>query len=411
ASAAYADYIVENTDICTSGTTTFTYYGSFGPDSLSWNFGENAFPSAARTAGPHTVSYSSLGGKTVTLKVYKDGEEYTEVKKDIVNVVSEIEFGAYPEIASVCDGGETYLFASGYHDFVWAPADGLNTTTGNFVIANPDANTTYTVTATSGSCTAEQSVDVLVASNDDICDAYTLVPGPNGYFTNECATAQNNEPVPPEGSDGLLGCGAQDGWCSGETVIHNSVWFKFAAPDYDIVSIETRGFDNQIAVYDAGTCNDLLTGNYELIAANDDFPGRADYSASIQEMTDLVPGNTYWLQVDGSYGGVSGIFSVDINDYRLSSVEEAISESNSPYVNIYPNPNYGIFTVDYLLQELSKVTVRIYNVQGDKVFEKHIRPSRLQSETIIKPDNISKGIYILQFINNNSYFYRKFIVK
>ena len=105
------------------------------------------------------------------------------------------------------------------------------------------------------------------------------------------------------------------------------------------------------------------------------------------------------------------IFLIDINNYRLSPVDKDISENHGSYVNIYPNPNYGIFTVDYLLQDLSKVIIRIYSVQGDKVFEKHIRPSQLQSETIIKPDNISKGIYILQFINNNNYFYRKFIVK
>jgi photosystem II stability/assembly factor-like uncharacterized protein len=407
----YADFFAGNNDICLNGETTFTYYGSAGTDSLSWNFGEDASPSTANTSGPHNVSYSSLGSKTVSLKVYKDGVEYTEVKTDIVNVVSEIDFGAYPSITSVCQGGQAYLFASGNHSFEWAPADGLNQTTGSIVIASPVENTTYAVKASSGTCTSEQSVQVLVATNDNVCDAITLNEGSNGYFTNVCATPENNEPVPPDGSAGLYGCEAQDGWCSGETVIHNSVWFKFVAPDYDIVSIETNGFDNQIAVYDAGTCNDLLTDNYKLIAANDDFPGKSDYSASIQEMTDLVPGNTYWLQVDGSYGGVSGIFSIDINNYRISSADRDIAEYQNTYINIYPNPNHGVFTLDYLLEDLSKVTIRIYNVQGKMLLEKHIKPSQHKSETIISTDNLSNGIYILQFINNNNYFYRKFIVE
>jgi photosystem II stability/assembly factor-like uncharacterized protein/PKD repeat protein len=410
-SAAYADFIAGNIDICINGETKYTYYGSPGADSLKWNFGKDAFPSTAKTAGPHNVTYSSPGSKTVTLTVYKNGVDYTEVKSGIVNVVNEIEFGAYPSMTSVCQGGQVYLFASGNYNFEWAPADGLNQTTGSFVIASPVENKTYTVSATSGSCIAQQSVSVLVATNDNVCNAITLNEGPNGYFTNVCATPENNEPVPPDGSEGLYGCGAQDGWCSGETIIHNSVWFKFIAPDYDVVSIETNGFDNQIAVYKAGTCNDLLTGNYELIAANDDYPGKSDYSASIQGMTSLVPGNTYWLQVDGSYGGVSGIFSIDINNYRLSSLDKGITEYQNAYVNIYPNPNHGTFTVNYLLKDLSKITIRIYNLQGNMLFEKNIKPAQLHSETIIRPDNISKGIYILQFINNNNYFYRKFIVE
>ncbi len=409
--AAYADFLTGNIDICVNGETKFTYYGSPGADSLKWNFGDNAFPSTAKTEGPHNVTYSSPGSKTVTLKVYKNGTEYTEVKPGIVNVVNEIDFGVYPSITSVCQGDQVYLFASGNHNFEWTPAEGLNRTTGNFVIASPVESKTYSVTATSGSCTTQQSVSVLVATNDNVCDAFTLNEGSNGYFTNVCATQENNEPVPPDGSEGLYGCEAQDGWCSGETIIHNSVWFKFIAPDFDVVSIETSGFDNQIAVYEAGTCNDLLTGNYRLIAANDDYPGKSDYSASIQGMTDLVPGNTYWLQVDGSYGGASGIFSIDINNYRLSSLDKEIAEYQESYVNIYPNPNQGTFTVKYLVKDLSEITVRIYNLQGTMLFGKNIKPTQLQSETIIRPDNISRGIYILQFINNNNYFYRKFIVE
>ena len=409
-SAAYADYLVANTDICINATTKFTYDGSPGIDSISWNFGSGASPATAKTTGPHNVSYSSAGRKTVTLKVYKGAVEYSEVKTDIVNVVSEIDFNVYPQLTALCSGEQVHMYATGNHNFQWAPATGLNTTTGSHVIAGPATNTTYVITATSGSCTTDKSVHVLLATNDNICDAITLSEGANGYFTNKCATAEDNEPVPPEGSTGLVGCESQDGWCEGETAIDNSVWFKFVAPGYDIVSIATGGFDNQVAVYKAVTCNDLLTGSYELVAANDDFPGKYDYSASIQEMTDLVAGDTYWLQVDGSYGGIEGICSININNYRLSAVDKEFNDYENSHVNIYPNPNNGIFTINYSLQDMSDVIIRIYSVQGNIVFEKHIKPSQLKSETIIKIANIPNGIYILQFINKDSYLYRKFIV-
>jgi photosystem II stability/assembly factor-like uncharacterized protein len=409
-SATYADYTVQNPEICINASTKFTYAGSADIDSISWSFGSGASPSSAKTTGPHNVSYSTAGRKTVALNVYKNGVEYSDVKADILNVVNELDFDVYPEMTALCAGGEVHLYAGGNHNFTWAPATGLNTTTGDHVIASPSQKTTYVVTATSGSCTAEKSVSVLLSSNDNVCDAITLNEGANGYFTNICATAEDNEPVPPKGSTGLYGCESQDGWCEGETIINNSVWFKFTAPDYDIVSIATSGFDNQIAVYKAGTCNDLLTDNYELIAANDDFPGRADYSASIQQMTGLVPGDTYWLQLDGSYGGVEGICSIGLYNYRLSSDNNDLHEYRTDHIGIYPNPNYGIFTVNYTLHDLSEVTIKIYNIQGKKMMEKKVRPTQLENETIINAGALPKGIYILQLINRDNYMYNKFIV-
>jgi photosystem II stability/assembly factor-like uncharacterized protein len=409
-SATYADFTVKNTDICINASTKFTYAGSADIDSISWSFGSGASPSSAKTTGPHNVSYSTTGSKTVDLKVYKAGVEYNDVKTDILSVVSELDFDVYPEMTALCADGEVHLYAGGNHDFTWAPATGLNKTTGDHVIASPSQKTTYVVTATSGSCTAEQSVSVLLASNDNVCDAITLNEGANGYFTNICATAEENEPVPPMGSTGQYGCESQDGWCDGETTIDNSVWFKFIAPDYDIVSISTKGFDNQIAVYKAETCNDLLTDNYELIAANDDFPGMADFAACIQEMKDLVPGDTYWLQLDGSYGGVEGICSIGIYNYRLSSADGELHEYRNDHLDIYPNPNSGIFTVSYTLQDLSEVTLIIYSIQGSKVMEKRVKPSQTETETVINAGSLPKGIYILQLINRDNYMYNKFIV-
>lgn len=406
-SDAYADFTVENTLLCSNTATEFTYYGSAARDSMVWNFGSNATPATAKTTGPHSVSYSTNGMKTVTLSVYLDGVEYTETKTDIIEVTDEIDFFVSPDRASLCESSTAHLFASGNFDFVWSPSDGLVQTTGNHVIANPSQSTTYTVTATSGSCNAQKTVDVIVSSNDDICDAITLYEGLNGPFTNECATAETNEPVPPAGSSG---CSSQDGWCAGETNIDNSLWYKFVAPDEAVISIETDGFDSQIAVYDAETCSHLLTYDYTLIAANDDFPGKTDYSGCIQELTTLIPGRTYWVQVDGSYGGVTGMFTIRINNYRLSPVRERYYNENIS-VNVYPNPNPGVFTVEYSLEELSDIVLKMYKIDGTMVYEKHLIPSQLNSIHNIELDNISDGIYILQFTHDGGDVYRKLLVK
>ena len=213
--------------------------------------------------------------------------------------------------------------------------------------------------------------------------------------------------APPAGSSG---CSSQDGWCAGETDINNSLWFKFVAPDYDVISIETDGFDNQIALYDAETCNHLLNDDYTLIAANDDFPGKEDYSACIQELTTLVPGRTYWLQVDGSYGGVTGIFTIKINNYRLSPVNEKYYNENTT-VNVYPNPNSGAFTVDYSLEEMSDIVITMYHIDGTLVYEKHLKTSQLVSSHNIEIDGLSSGIYILRFNYDGGEILRKLLVK
>ena len=406
-STAYADFIVENTLICTNATTEFTYYCTASIDSLKWDFGSNASPATAKTTGPHTVSYSADGMKTVSLSVYRFGVEYTEVKTEIIEVANEIDFYVSSDNASLCEGSEVHLFATGNYDFVWTPSQGLNQTTGSHVIANPDQQTTYTVTATNGSCNTQKTVDIMVATNDDVCDAITIIEGLNGPFTNECGTAQINEPAPPAGSSG---CESQDGWCDSELHIDNSMWFKFVAPDYDVISIETDGFNNQIAVYDAESCSDLLSGAYTLVAANDDFPGKDDYAGCIQELTDLEAGKTYWVQIDGSYKAAIGLFTIKINNYRLSPVSESYYNENMS-VSIFPNPNSGVFTIECSIEKLSDIVIKMYSIDGSIVYEKHLIPSQLESIHNIKIDNITKGIYILQLSHDGSDIFRKIFIK
>ena len=77
---------------------------------------------------------------------------------------------------TICNGGSgTTLTASttgstGTVTYAWSPADGLNTTSGATVTANPTVTTTYTVTATAtdGSCTATATKQVTVTVNNPV---------------------------------------------------------------------------------------------------------------------------------------------------------------------------------------------------------------------------------------------------
>lgn len=54
---------------CTNQSMTFTSTATGTINTYAWNFGAGASPATANTAGPHNVTYSSGGSKTVTLTV------------------------------------------------------------------------------------------------------------------------------------------------------------------------------------------------------------------------------------------------------------------------------------------------------------------------------------------------------
>jgi gliding motility-associated-like protein len=67
-----ADFVTNPVDnICIGQTVVFTDNSTFpnGSDGFAWNFGVGATPQVASGPGPHTVTYSSLGTKSIALTV------------------------------------------------------------------------------------------------------------------------------------------------------------------------------------------------------------------------------------------------------------------------------------------------------------------------------------------------------
>ena len=66
-----ANFSANNVVACISAPVVFTNKstGLVGNETYLWNFGANASPASANTAGPHTVTYSAEGQKTVSLSI------------------------------------------------------------------------------------------------------------------------------------------------------------------------------------------------------------------------------------------------------------------------------------------------------------------------------------------------------
>ncbi len=146
-----ADFLAGNTSPCV-GTPVIFYNTSVGATSSSWNFGAGATPSVSTSSGSVSVTYSTVGPKTVTLSITSAGGPDTEIKTSYINVITAPTapvtiFGN----TTVCQGkdAEPYFIntVANATDYTWSFPTGVDQNTGtntNAITAN------FSTTATSG---------------------------------------------------------------------------------------------------------------------------------------------------------------------------------------------------------------------------------------------------------------------
>ncbi|MGK4568079.1 LamG-like jellyroll fold domain-containing protein [Flavobacterium sp. 3HN19-14] len=135
-----------STTLTASGAVSYAWSPSSGLDTTTGNT-VTANPSETTT---YTVTGNSASGcpmaKTVTVSV---------------NPLPTILLT--PASAEICSGTGTSIHASGATTYIWSPADGLDTTSGADVNANPLSNTTYTVTGTDANgCSNTNTIAITV---------------------------------------------------------------------------------------------------------------------------------------------------------------------------------------------------------------------------------------------------------
>ena len=239
-----------------------------------------------------------------------------------------------------------------------------------------------------------------VLMNDEPCGALLLpVDGVvQASFGNWYATvAAGEQGIAPNGQSCLYA------WC--DTTIENSVWFKFLAPSTGAVEISTCGvaeFDTQMAVYFVGECSDF--SSFQLLEANDDGQGCADYS-SFLTVDSLLPDQTYYLLIDG-YGASTGRFSLKLTTVEASPVQEIVA--NEIVMTVAPNPasetisiqlHTGEGMLGFTLNDLTGKTIQA--VQFDN-------PVR---DKILNISHLQKGVYVLRLAADGKLYTRKVIIQ
>ncbi len=331
--------------ICLNSLVEFTSNSSGNITKYSWDFGKDATPATASSEGPIAVSYSTEGFKTVKLVVENEfGTKDSVILYNHINVSNEIKVDIAPgDSIFLLRGNTLELNAYGAYSYNWYPENMIiGNVSSNTVEVSPVSDTTLIyLDGEMNTCSNTDSLIIYLydlPENDDVCDAIELTLNKEeGPFSNSYATVQENEPHPVEG-----GCTTPLEWCE-EGGLQNSIWFKFTAPKSGTVKINTEGFDNQIAVYDAENCTDIISGNeslYELIAANDDYSS-TNYAASIDEITGLTANKTYWIQLDGSAGGDEGECTITVTELKASNDSPCEAKELDLRTTYSENNNYA----------------------------------------------------------------------
>lgn len=397
--------------VCVSSPVELTSYSAFSPTGWQWSFDPASVTyhngTTANSQNP-MVSFNNAGTYDITLTATNAGGSASHQVFDFMTAGTNLNIKAFPEGISdscACSFTGVELRAFGADAYQWAlSGDAINSFNIDNVTANPvkvtpkdpltaSTNLTLTLTGTQGSCsnTINFTLPLLSQPNDHIADAILLTPSTTGPYNNKCASIDAGEPEPPHTS-----CTSQMSWCdeygTGQNLAENTLWFRYVPPTAQSVEISTTGLDDQLAVYRADSYSDVLSGNYTLVAANDDFT-ETDFNAHV--IVGMAANQNYWIQVDGSGGGKTGAFYLKLS--ATNGIEDV--KSSELNISVYPQPACdNVFIESPEFEGSSSVLVELYNASGSKVLT--LNETEGDAKIEIPLSGLSSGIYFARIIFN-----------
>lgn len=415
----------EFSNVCTSAPVKLTAFSAFEPTAWEWDITPSTITyheSTSNTSKSPVISFDASGMYSVNLTATNSNGNNSLYMYNIIaaDTTLNLEISPYSLRDSCQCNFDSLMFkAKGATDFLWSFKNELENTfqiindtvnpmvvkTFNGLPPETNLNIDLILKGSHGSCSSERgySFSLIQQDNDNIQDAIQIFSGRNGIYSNRCAGIEENEPVPP-----FTSCTGQNSWCneydSGEDIVEHSVWFYFIPDKDDNLDLSSQGFDNQIAVYQANSYSDILAGNYELIGANDDYT-YDDPNPLIKDI-EMIAGNTYWIQVDGSAGGEEGQFYLYINE--TTAISDLIAEP-SDYLKIYPQPSTDYINIEFNDTEYNNsFQVEIYNTSGNILLSDTYYNFN-GSKLFINIEQFENGIYLIKLTGDNKTYNGRFI--
>ncbi len=417
-------FVVDDSITCPTSPVYITDLTAFDVSSWEWKFSPSTVTfldgTSASSQNP-VVSFDNLGSYDIKLVVSNASGSDSVSYTDVVTVVSSISLTYETNLSSsTCypSSDTIVITASQASSYTWELdsvsrqyfyiADTLKNTSQAVVVKKESVEVDSTMTLSGivygvkGTCSDSLEFSFVMSEidNDNVEDAIELNLGLNGEFSNTCATVEDNEPKPSYAS-----CTSQRGWCaesSGGTQLDNSVWFYFIPPYSGALTIKTTGSnDGQIALYQADTYDEILSGDYSFMAANDDSYDR-EVNSEISSIN-VTRKLKYWLQYDGSDDGSEGKFYLQLSEERDADADKEVT--------IYPQPASDELIVESgQFYELESVVVQFFMADGKYLESQTL--SVLDNEKISIPvkGHLSAGIYVMKITANGVNIRRRVLI-
>ncbi len=406
--ASKANFSANITTGCVDAPITIYYKDTVSYDSLIWSISDGEILDYTINNDTLTISFPTKGKKTISLTHYSDSSKITEIKYNYLTISDTLELSLEKDSYFACDTSPLTITLKNGYSYNWTPSDYLDTTSGNTVVVKPLSSITYTVSIIHGKCVTTDELSIQYMP-DSIKNAQIIEVEVEDTFSNECAGIEEYEPVPPVGTGENGGCISQDGWCQEKDTINNTLWFKFSPVDSTRLMVRVNGMDSQIALYMASSAEDIINGNYTLLAANDDRS--LVYGGSLIDIdSGFQIGDTLWLQVDVAEGSDPGEFRLLVSADSARIYSKVIIE-DSFKASIYPNPADQMVYVKIPSLYNTGIRIDILNLSGQRVFsQEYYNQSGNSFNTEISTTSM-EGLYLVRITTNNSVYTKKLIVR
>ncbi|RLD58344.1 MAG: hypothetical protein DRJ01_12685, partial [Bacteroidetes bacterium] len=507
-------FTADEINACVNNPVVFTDTSTGAVETYSWDFGEGATPATANTAGPHSVTYSTLGQKTVSLTITGVGGTETETKNEYISVTSQAVAGtATADAGTICEGSVVTLNLSGYSGNIqWQESENnedwsdINEANSDTYISPELLTTKYYRAKVTTSCSEvyTSTLEIVVneypvggtsySSSDFVCEgrsASIILSGSNGNIQWQSST----DSLSWANIDGATHPVYDTPALSAKTYYRALVSVPYCGEEYSNVSsidVNPNPIGGTASVVEDSVCSgtsatitisdylgdiqwqesdDNQTWSYISNATSEQYStqpiteetyfraeisskGCSDaYSSSIKVNTRPLPvsnfnynaergivsfldnsenSNSYlWYFGDDSTSTekepiheyldngnfivkqkVTNACGSDSTTKNISISGVGINEiNNNKALNIYPNPNKGVFSIKYSSNEIGLIVVELYNVEGKLMFSNKYEKQTAEFNTNFKLQNLSKGIYQFRIIGLHNVTNRQVLIR
>lgn len=402
-----ANFNANVTQVCTAESVVFTD-NSTGATSWAWNFGAGATPATATTQGPHNVTYSTPGNKTVSLTI---NGAVTETKTNYITVFPDpVANFSYQKSDLTVTFANTSQNANSY---LWDFGDG-NTSTetnpahtyltgGSYLVNLTSASSTCGNDVTSQTIILETAAANFSANVTQVCTAQGVI------FTDNSTAATS--------WSWNFGAGAIP--ATANTQGPNNVTYSTSGSKTVSLTINgsvTETKTNYITVYPEPVAGFTWSQAGLMISFNNTSLNAVSYLWNFGDgntSTEASPVHTY--SSDGTYlVSLTSTSEMCGNDvFTETLVLNTIGISENELMNsfqVFPNPSNGNFSL--ISQELLKNAIlKLYNLQGKLVFERAIEVIGKEGAVFSTHETLSSGMYFLDVSTDQKNFRKKVFIK